>query len=131
MSRRAGSEFPVCLRLEGRPVLVVGAGPIAEGKIRSLLEAGAVLRVIAPEATASIVALAEAGRLELVRRSFQASDLEGQRLVFSATDDRSVSETVAAAARGADLWLNAADEPDLCDFTLPSVGRQGLFTLAV
>ncbi len=124
-------DFPVCLRLEGHRVLVVGGGAVAEGKIRSLVAAGAVIRVIAPEVTGSITALAAAGMLELLQRPFQAGDVAGHRLVFTATDDRSVTQAAALEAKQANVFLNAADEPDFCDFTLPSVGRQGLFTVAV
>lgn len=124
-------DFPVCLRLEGQRVLVVGGGVVAEGKIRSLVAAGAVVRVIAPEVTGPLTALAAAGKLELLQRPFQTGDLAGHRLVFTATDDRSVTRAVALEAKQANMFLNAADEPDFCDFTLPSVGRQGLVTLAV
>lgn len=125
------NEFPICLRLAGRRVLLVGGGAVAEGKLRGLLAAGAVVRVIAPEATASITSLSLEGRVELLLRPFRRGDLEGYRLVFSATGDPLATAAVAAEARRVDAWLNAADEPASCDFTLPSVGRHGLFTVAV
>lgn len=124
-------EFPICLRLEGRRVLVVGGGAVAEQKIAGLLASGAVVRVIAPDVTTSLDALAAAGKLELLLRPFQRGDVDGYRLVFSAVDDARATQAVAAEARRVDAWLNAADEPAYCDFTLPSVGRHGLFTVAV
>jgi precorrin-2 dehydrogenase / sirohydrochlorin ferrochelatase len=124
-------EFPVCLRLEGRHVLVVGGGVIAEGKIRGLVAAGAVIRVIAPEVTAPIAALAATGTVNWVSRAFQPSDVEGYRIIFSATNELSATRAVAVEARRVDAWLNAADDPQFCDFTLPSVGRRGLVTVAV
>lgn len=124
-------DFPVCLRLRGKRVLLIGAGSIAEGRALQLLEAGARLRVIAPEATETVQRLASEGRLELLERPYAVGDVAGQALVFVATDDRRVSEAVAEEARALGIWLNAADEPDLCDFTLPSVGRRGVITVAV
>jgi len=124
-------DYPVCLRLHGRRVLLIGAGSIAEGRALQLLEAGARLRMIAPEATATLRRLAGQGQLELLERPYAPGDLPGHALVFVATDDRRVSEAVAEEARALGIWLNAADEPDLCDFTLPSVGRRGAITLAV
>jgi precorrin-2 dehydrogenase / sirohydrochlorin ferrochelatase len=124
-------DFPVCLRLRGKRVLLIGAGNIAEGRALQLLEAGARLRVIAPAATETVRRLASEGRLELLERTYAVGDLGGQALVFVATDDRRVSEAVAEEARALGIWLNAADEPDLCDFTLPSVGRRGSITVAV
>jgi precorrin-2 dehydrogenase/sirohydrochlorin ferrochelatase len=124
-------DYPVCLRLGGKRVLLVGAGTIAEGRAVQLLEAGARLRMIAPQATETLRQLASEGRLELVERAYAPGDVAGHALVFCATDDRRVSEAVAQETRALGLWLNAADEPDLCDFTLPSVGRRGAITVAV
>jgi precorrin-2 dehydrogenase/sirohydrochlorin ferrochelatase len=124
-------DYPVCLRLGSKRVLLVGAGTIAESRALQLLEAGARLRVIAPEATETLRRLASEGRLELHERPYALGDVAGHALVFVATDDRRVSEAVARETRALGVWLNAADEPDLCDFTLPSVGRRGSITVAV
>ncbi len=124
-------DYPVCLRLAGRRVLLIGAGAIAEGRAVQLLEAGAQLRMIAPVATDTLRRLSTEGRLELLERAYAPGDVAGHALVFVATDDRRVSQAVAEEARALGIWLNAADEPDLCDFTLPSVGRRGPITVAV
>ena len=87
--------------------------------------------MIAPQATATLRRLAAEGRLELLERPYAKGDLPGFALVFVATDDRRVSEAVAEEARALGIWLNAADEPDLCDFTIPSIGRRGAITVAV
>ncbi len=124
-------DFPICLRLRGKRVLLIGAGTIAEGRALQLLETGARLRMIAPTATPTLRRLAAEGQLELLERPYTLGDLLGHALVFVATDDRRVSEAVAEEARTLGIWLNAADEPDLCDFTLPSIGRRGAITVAV
>lgn len=124
-------DYPVCLRLQGKRVLLIGAGSIAEGRALQLLEAGARLHVIAPTATETLQRLTAEGLLELSERAYLPGDVAGHALVFVATDDRSVSQAVAGEARSLGIWLNAADEPDLCDFTLPSVGRRGAITVAV
>jgi precorrin-2 dehydrogenase/sirohydrochlorin ferrochelatase len=125
------TDFPVCLRLQGRRVLIVGGGVIAEGKIRGLVAAGAAIRVVAPEVTPPIAELVATGAVEWSARAFEPSDVQGHQFVFSATNDRSVTEVVSVAARSAGALLNAADDPEFCDFTLPSVGRRGLITVAV
>src|SRR5688572_26831752 len=126
----ADIDFPVCLRLRGKRVLLIGAGTIAEGRALQLLETGARLRMIAPTATATLRRLAAEGELELLERPYAPGDLPGHTLVFVATDDRRVSQAVAHEARALGIWLNAADEPDLCDLTLPSMGRRGPITVA-
>ncbi|NVJ03911.1 bifunctional precorrin-2 dehydrogenase/sirohydrochlorin ferrochelatase [Myxococcus sp. AM001] len=124
-------DYPVCLRLEGRSVLLVGGGAIAEGRALAVLDAGARLRVIAPETTATLRRLAADGRLEWLPRPYEAGDVRGHHLVLAATDDAAVGRQVATEARALGLWVNTADEPPLCDFTLPSVGRRGPITVAV
>jgi precorrin-2 dehydrogenase/sirohydrochlorin ferrochelatase len=124
-------DYPVCLRLEGRRVLLVGGGTIAEGRALAALEGGARLRVVSPEATATLRALATQGRLEWLARPYTSGDVRGHDLVLAAADDASVGPQVAQEARALGIWVNTADVPDLCDFTLPSVGRRGPITLAI
>lgn len=124
-------DFPVCLRLQGKRVLLVGAGNIADERGQQLVEAGARVRVVAPVVSASLRRLADEGRLELCERPYARGDVHGHHVVFVATDDRRVSEAVAEEARALGIWVNAADIPELCDFTLPSVGRRGPIVVAV
>jgi precorrin-2 dehydrogenase/sirohydrochlorin ferrochelatase len=124
-------DFPICLRLQGKRVLLVGAGTIADERGQQLLEAGARLRVVAPRVSPALRRLADEGRLELVERAWAPGDVRGHAVVFVATDDRRVSQAVADEARALGIWVNTADVPELCDFTLPSVGRRGPLVVAV
>ncbi|MGA9519913.1 MAG: bifunctional precorrin-2 dehydrogenase/sirohydrochlorin ferrochelatase [Myxococcaceae bacterium] len=125
------ADFPVCLRLQGKRVLLIGGGRIAEARAKQLVDAGADVRVICSEATSTLNELAQEGRLRLEERPYASGDLSGHHAVLVATNDRKVSQAVAAEARMRGIWINTADEPDLCDFTLPSVGRRGFITVAV
>lgn len=124
-------DYPVCLRLAGKPVLVVGGGAVALGRVRGLLEAGAAVRVVAPRAHPELIQAAEKGQLELLRRAFTSDDVQGAMLVVAAVDDPVVSERIVSAARVRGVWCTAVDKPALCDFTMPSVGRRGPLTVAV
>jgi hypothetical protein len=90
--------YPAFLKLEGRVVLVVGGGPIAERKVAGLLDARAHIRVVSPTATAAIQRLASAGTIDWHRRMFDNADVEDVWLVIAATADSPVQEQVAAAA---------------------------------
>ena len=124
-------DYPVCLRLAGRAVTVVGAGPVALSRVRGLLEVGAVVTVVAPHVHTEILGLNAEGRIDVVQRAFVPADLDGATLAFSAVDDDDVTAAVADAARARGVWLNAADVPVFCDVTLPAVARRGPVTLAV
>ncbi len=123
--------YPLLLELAGRACLVLGGGAVAERKVEGLLAAGATVTVVSPDLTPALTALREAGRLVHVARAYEAGDLAGAALVFSALDDRAATAAVAAEARGRGAWLNAADDPAHCTFILPAVVRRGALTVAV
>ena len=114
--------YPINLRVEGAACLVVGGGKVAAGKVLGLLEAGAVVTVIAPEVIDDLAAL-EGVRIE--RRAYRAGDLTGYRLAIVATSDPAVNRAVYLEGEASGVWVNAADDPDNCTFTLPARIRRG------
>lgn len=119
---------PVGLRVEGRSVLVVGAGRIAARKALAYLDQGAAVTVVAPEHSPDMAALAVDRRI--VRR-FRPSDLRGRWLVVTATGDPVVDGAVFRAAERRRIWCNAADDPGNCSVILPAVARAGDITVAI
>jgi precorrin-2 dehydrogenase len=114
-----------------RPCLVVGGGAVAEGKVEGLLAAGARVTVVSPTVTARLAALAAAGQVQHVPREYRRGDFGSSQAVFVATGDPSVTAAVAQEGRNRGIWVNAADEPERCDFILPSVIRRGRLVVAV
>ena len=133
--KKAGASapalFPMFVKLVGRPCLVVGAGSVAQAKIEGLLPTGALLRVVAPEATATIAAWAARGRLSWERRRFAASDLDGAFLVIAATSSGEVNQSVFRAAEARGILCNTVDEPERCHFYYPAVVRRGQLQIAI
>jgi siroheme synthase-like protein len=123
--------FPVFFKLEGRPCLVVGAGTIAAPKIASLLRAGGVVTVVAPQARPEVEEQARAGQLIWYPREFAAADLDGKFLVVAATDLQAVNHNVAESARARNVLCNSVDDPPDCDFFYPSVVRRGDLQIAI
>jgi siroheme synthase-like protein len=123
--------YPVFLNIRDRPALVVGGGAVAERKVVSLLETGAQVILVSPEATKALVEHSEAGRIVWHRRRFDLSDLDGVCLVISATDDVAVQSVVASAASSRNIPVNTVDKPELCTFIVPSVLRRGGVTVAI
>ncbi|MEY2420097.1 MAG: precorrin-2 dehydrogenase [Acidimicrobiaceae bacterium] len=114
--------YPINLRLEGQRCLVVGGGKAAVGKVLGLVEAGAVVTVIAPDIVSEVESL-EGVRVE--RRSYRHGDLNGYRLAITATGDSEVNRAVFLEGESSGVWVNAADDPDNCTFTLPARIRRG------
>lgn len=125
------SYYPVFLDLRGKRVLVVGGGQVALRKVKSLLECGAEVLVVAPEAVPELQQMARDGRIRLVSREYTEADLEGASLVISATDSRDVNQRVSAEAQARGVFVNVVDDPELCSFIVPSVMRRGELVVAV
>lgn len=131
-SARPGlTGYPVNLLVRGRRVVVVGGGRIAARKIEPLLDTGAEVVVVSPESGAEVRAWADAGRLVLHERAFRPADLEGAWLALTATDDPAVNAAVHAAGEAGRIWVNSADDPANCSFTLMSVIRRGDLVVSV
>jgi len=120
-------SYPVMLDLGDVPVLVVGGGLVATRKAEGLVAAGARVTVVAPLVREELVAIAA----EVRRRAYQPSDIDGHRLVMTATDDPEVNARVADDATRAGVWVNSADDPANCTFILPAVARRGPLVVSV
>ncbi|MFF2245331.1 uroporphyrinogen-III C-methyltransferase [Arthrobacter sp. NPDC058130] len=102
--------YPTALRLLGRPVLVVGAGPVAARRTKGLLDAGARVTVVAPVACPALTELADAGLLTWEPRPYRPSDVDGVWFVQTATGDAAVDAQVSADAEAQRIWcVNASD----------------------
>lgn len=115
-------------------VLVIGGGKVAERKIKTLLESGAKITVIAPALTETLKDLAQSNQLEWQARSWQSGDVANfpnNLLVFVTTDNSEVNQQIANEAKTHGRLVNIADDPANCDFTLPGVVQSGEITLAV
>src|SRR6202030_813664 len=119
------------LKMEGRRVLVVGAGKVGEPKIGGLLGTGARIRVVSLQATPALREWAREGKIELDPRAYSSEDLAGAFLVIVATNSRTLNERVYHEAQRRGLLCNVVDVPDLCDFFYPAVVRRGDLQIAV
>ena len=123
--------YPLFLRLDGRPCLVVGGGEVAAQKVGSLLAARATVTVIAPRLGATLGTVRAGGSIVWHQRPFAAGDTAGFVLVYAATADAAVNRAVYAEAEAAGILVNVVDHPDLCRFIAPEVVRRGALTVAI
>ncbi len=123
--------YPVTLSLGGRRCLVVGGGAVALRKVLGLLEEGARVTVVAPEVVPDLEEQARSGRVILERRDYRAGEAAGYALVLAATDREEVNRRAFDDAAAAGIWVNVADDPDLCSFHLPARVRRGPLEIAI
>jgi siroheme synthase-like protein len=123
--------YPVSLLLAGLDVLVVGGGAVALRKVRGLLRTGAQITLVAPEVEPELAGLVRDGRVQHRARTFHADDLQGPRLVFTATGRPDVDAAVVRAATAAGCFVNAADQGLGGTLDVPATVRRGRLTVAV
>lgn len=123
--------YPLFLSLKDKLCVVVGGGRVAERKVRGLLKAGARVRVVSPAVTRGILALGLQGRIEISRKEYREGDLEGAVLVFAATGIARINAIMREESLRLSVPLNVVDNPDLCDFIVPSVVRKHPILIAI
>jgi siroheme synthase-like protein len=119
------------VKLDGRQVLVVGAGRVGEPKIRGLLPTGATIRVVAHEASEAVQSWANSGEITLEERSFVPADLDNVFLVVVATSARDLNELIFREAQSRRILCNVVDVPEQCDFYYPAVAQRGDLQIAI
>jgi precorrin-2 dehydrogenase/sirohydrochlorin ferrochelatase len=108
--------YPVNLLVAGRRVLVVGGGRVGAEKARGLLAAGAIVHVVAPAVGEEVRAL----ELTWDERPYRQGEVAGYRLAVACTDDPATNQAVFDDGEEAGVWVNAADDPERCSYTLPA-----------
>ena len=131
MSAQQPTLFPIFLKLEGKSCLVVGGGPIAEGKIAGLLRSGARVTVVAPELTVALATHAETYAIDWQQRNFELADLDGAFLVVAATSSFDANALICEEADRRGILCNAVDQPEQCHFYYPAVVDRGPLQIAI
>lgn len=124
-------KYAMNLEMKGRRCLVLGGGPVALRKVRTLLRTEAEVTVAAPDVTAELASLADAGRLRWRKGRYAPSLLAGAFLVVCATNDPAVNAAAARAAKARGVLVNAPAQPEFSDFTVPASLARGRLLLTV
>lgn len=127
-------NFPLFIDLKEKKVLIVGAGAIAARRATVLVEFGATVTVVAPEAGSGVQELAQSGRLAWKRHAFGTQDLEtlGQSfLVIAATSDPAVNDHIVQLCHERHIPVNHAGDQNQCDFQFPAIVRNDPVVIGV
>ncbi len=123
--------YPVNLDVKDRKCLVVGGGRVGARKVATLLECGADVTLVSPEAVQKITKLDAEGKIVWIRRRYESSDLSGMFLVIGATDNEGLNGKVHSDSQEQGVLCNIADRPKLCNFILPAIVDRGDLVIAV
>jgi precorrin-2 dehydrogenase/sirohydrochlorin ferrochelatase len=125
------SLFPIFLKLQGRLVIVIGGGKVAEDKIRGLFSTGARVRVISPAITPAIAEWVRDRQVDWLPKTFAAGDLSEAHLVVAATSAPGVNEAVFREAEALGVLCNAVDDIEHCHFYYGSIVQRGDLQIAI
>ncbi len=123
--------YPVNLDIAGRRCVVVGGGQVAERKVERLLDCGARVAVLSRRLTDHLAGLVRDGIVEHVDSEYEPGKLGEAMLVIGATDREDVNDAVSLECRRRGILVNIVDDPDRCDFILPSILQRGDLMVAV
>ncbi|HET6464952.1 MAG TPA: bifunctional precorrin-2 dehydrogenase/sirohydrochlorin ferrochelatase [Nitrospiria bacterium] len=123
--------FPAFLDLQGRSVVVIGGGRVAERKVLTLLVCGAGVTVISPAMTPKLSYLAQAGAIRRQARRWRPLDLKEAFLIIATTNDRKANAEIARQAYAHSRLVNISDDPARCNVIIPSVITRGDLIIAV
>jgi siroheme synthase-like protein len=120
-------SYPVNLLVAGRRVLVVGGGAVAAEKARGLVAAGALVHIVGTEVREEVRAL----DITWEERPYERGEVTGYRLAVACTDDPATNRAVFDDGEAAGVWVNAADDPAHCSYTLPARLDRGRLLVTV
>ncbi len=123
--------YPILIDLQGKKVIVVGGGAVAQRKIETLREYGANVHVIAGEMTPTLSRYVKKGEIRFLGKEFRKDYLDGAFVVIAATDDHILNCRISEQAREKGILINTVDQPSECNFIVPSVLRRGDLLIAV
>jgi siroheme synthase-like protein len=123
--------YIACLRLSGRPCLVVGGGEVGLEKVDGLLACDGDVTLVAPQGVPELVDYAREGSIRWERREFRDSDLDGKFVAIAATANTEVNISVYEGAERRAMLCNVVDVPPLCNFILPAIVRTGPLAIAI
>jgi len=123
--------YPVNIDLFHRRCLIVGGGTVAFRKLKRLLACSAIVTVISPEFAPDFFQISTDNHFMLIKREVKKTDIDHYFMVFATTSDAKINEALSEWARQKNILCNIADNPNLSDFTLPSVVEQGDLNITI
>jgi precorrin-2 dehydrogenase/sirohydrochlorin ferrochelatase len=123
--------YPMMMNISGRRCVVVGGGRVAERKVASLLEAGAMVVLVSPAMTPLLSSMVKSGMIEHVPRRYRKGDLKRAFLCVVATDDLRLQDRIWREARDQGVLANIVDSEEDCDFLVPSYFRRGDLVISI
>jgi precorrin-2 dehydrogenase / sirohydrochlorin ferrochelatase len=123
--------YPIFLDIKDKKCVIVGGGEVAARKAERLLDCGAEVYVISPKLTSELAEMEEQNLICYIDTDYTNHFLDGAALVIGATNDEAMNARISRDARAKGIPVNIVDDPNQCDFILPSLMQRGDLTIAI
>lgn len=123
--------YPIMLDIKEKRCKVIGGGRVAERKVATLLEYGALITVISPMVTDKLREYDNHGKIELINREYSYGDLDNSYLVYAATNDEATNKACLKECKEKGIPLNVVDRPEMCDFIIPASIKRGHLNISI
>jgi precorrin-2 dehydrogenase/sirohydrochlorin ferrochelatase len=123
--------YPVFLDIRDKKCVIVGGGEVAARKAERLLDCGAKVFIISPQLTPELAALKEKDIISHIATEYTGDLINGAALVIGATDDEKTNAAISLDARSKRIPVNIIDDPQKCDFILPSLVQRGDLAITI
>lgn len=123
--------YPIFVDLENKPVLIVGGGNVAYRKVITLLDHGAIVRIVSPHILPELKALVDLKCCFWSEKEYEREDIKDAAIIFSCTEKDEVNTVVSRDAHELCRLINVVDDPEKCSFIVPSIMQQGELKIAV
>lgn len=119
--------LPVCIKISGKKILVIGGGKVGYHKSMILHRFTDNITVISKEFHEGFQKLP----FKCIQKEYDSSDLEGVWLVYICTENHELNVQIKRDAERMHILASVCDNPSLCDFVSPAVYQNGDLTIAV
>ena len=123
--------YPIFLDIRGKICVIVGGGEVAARKAERLLDCGAKVFIISPKLSPALAALKEKSLICHIAAAYSGDLINGAALVIGATDDEKTNAAISLDARSKGIPVNIVDDPQKCDFILPSLVQRGDLAITI
>ena len=123
--------YPAFIDIENKKVLVAGGGQVAKRKIEAFIEFGAKVNVLSISLCPDLERLSKNGQINFLGSEFHESHLDGMLIVVAATNNKEFNKKLSISAKKRGILVNAVDQPEDCNFIVPSIVRRGNLLIAV
>ena len=117
--------FPLFVNFKDVKTVIIGGGSIAQRRADVLSDFCGDITVIAPDITDVLTELEKDGKIKVIKKKYERSDIEGAAVVFALTDDAKLNEKIHDDCKELGILVNVSTDKSLCDFYFPSVVRRG------